>query len=596
MVLDLRLSTLYSVGMSAKHPERPWRLARSVPQAAGLARDLGLPLWLGQVLWARGLEAPQPAREFLHTPLSELPRPDGLRGLSQAIDILAPAMEQGRVIGVAGDYDADGVTATALLVDFLRQAGAQVVWELPHRVEDGYGFSPAVAQRLAQAGAEVVVTVDCGISDSEGVKKAQELGMRVVVSDHHQVPPGPLVPAEAVINPQRDDCEFCPHLAGVGVAFYLAAGLRAALRERGWFKGTPGPNLRDSLDLVALGTCADVVPLLEHNRVLVREGLKVLNEGRRPGLKALVEAGRLRLPLDARDISFGLAPRINAAGRLEHAAPALELLLARDPAIARQLAGQLDSINRQRQRLEQAILAQALRKLDETPQLNQASCLVLAEEGWHRGVLGIVASRLVDRFNRPALLLSVENGRATGSGRSMEGFHMQKALARLAPILTHYGGHSQAVGLTLPTKAVDQLSREINELAADLLPESGQPKPLDLEAAASLAELDQTALDALENLAPFGHENPEPLLACFGARVEKVGVVGEKHLKLQLTQEGGRMPAIGFGLAERAPRAGELIDLAFIPRASSYGGRHLEMVIEDLRPARVQENRPAKER
>jgi single-stranded-DNA-specific exonuclease len=548
---------------------------------------------LGQVLSSRGLDGARSAREFLHTPLSELPPPHGLRGLSQAVDILSPAVQEGRVIGVAGDYDADGVTATALLVDFLRQSGAQVVWELPHRVEDGYGFSPAVAQRLSQSGAEIVVTVDCGISDLEGVSKAQELGMQVVVTDHHQVPPGPMVTAEAVINPQQDDCQFCGHLAGVGVAFYLAAGLRAALRESGWFNGNPGPNLRDSLDLVAVGTCADVVPLLEHNRVLVREGLKVLNEGRRPGLKALVETGRMRMPLDARDISFGLAPRLNAAGRLEHAAPALNLLLSGDQSQARQLAGQLDSINRRRQRMEQEILAQALSKLKENPELNDSSCLVLADQGWHRGVLGIVASRLVDRYNRPALLLSVENGKATGSGRSVEGFHMQKALASLAHLLTHYGGHSQAVGLTLPTKAVDQLSQEMNELAADSLPDSGQPKPIDLEAVATIADLDHAALNALENLAPFGHCNPEPKLACFGARVEKVGVVGEKHLKMQLSQDGERAPAIGFGMAKWAPQAGELIDVAFIPRASSYGGRHLEMVIEDVRPAKTLENRPA---
>lgn len=571
--------------MSADPHRRPWRLATPAAQAQDLAQGLGLPVWLGQVLLTRGLHEPQAAKEFLHTPLSELPPPHGLRGLQKAVDLLAPAIEQGRVIGVAGDYDADGVTASALMVEFLRQAGARVVWELPHRVQDGYGFSPAVAQRLAQAGAQIVVTVDCGTSDHEGVAAAQELGMQVVVSDHHQVPPGPLVTAEAVINPQRDDCGFCCHLAGVGVAFYLAAGLRAALRDMGWFKGKQEPNLRDSLDLVAVGTCADVVPLLDHNRVLVREGLKVLNEGKRPGLKALVDTGRMRPPLNARDVSFGLAPRLNAAGRMDSAAPALELLLTHDSAQAKALAAELDKINRQRQRLEQGILAQALSLVKESPELAQASCLVLAGEGWHRGVLGIVASRMAERFNRPALLLSVENGKAVGSGRSVEGFHLQKALASLSHLLTHYGGHAQAVGCTLPTKAVDELGRGLNDLAAGALPEPGQPKPLNLEAEATIGDLGFEALDALENLAPFGQGNPEPVLACFGARVENVGVVGEKHLKLRLAQDGRLAQAIGFGMAELALKAGELVDVAFIPRASSYGGRHLELVIEDVRPA-----------
>ncbi len=571
--------------MESARTQRPWRLAPPAPRAAELARGLGLPRWLGQVLVVRGLDQEEAVRGFLRTPLGELPPPDGLRGLERALAVLVPAIQEGAVIGVAGDYDADGVTATALLVDFLRRSGAKVVWELPHRVEDGYGFSPAVAGRLARAGARVVVTVDCGISDAEGVAAARELGLRVVVTDHHQVPPGPLVPAEAVINPQRADCGFCPHLAGVGVAFYLAAGLRAALRRSGWFNGNPGPNLRDSLDLVAVGTCADVVPLLDHNRVLVREGLKVLGEGRRPGLKALVEAARLRLPLDARDVTFGLAPRLNAAGRLDHAGPALELLLTRDPARARELAGELDRINRQRQRLEQGILQQALGMMQQSPELGRAACLVLAGQGWHRGVLGIVASRLVERFQRPALLLSVENGKAVGSGRSVEGFHFQKALAGLAHLLTHYGGHAQAVGLTLPTKAVDQLSQGLNRLAAEHLPPPGEPRPLELEAVADIPELGASSLAALESLAPFGQGNPEPRLACFGARVERVGLVGENHLKLELSQKGRRAPAIGFGLAERAPRAGELVDVAFVPRASSYGGRHLEMVIEDFRPA-----------
>lgn len=571
--------------MFANHPERPWRVNQPAPQAELLSKSLALPLWLGQVLWSRGLREVREARGFLESPLSELPPPHGLRGLGRAVGLLLPAVRNGLVIGVAGDYDADGVTATALLVDFFRQVGARVVWEVPHRVEDGYGFSPAVARRLAQAGAQVAVTVDCGISDAEGVAAAQELGLKVVVTDHHQVPPGPLVGAEAVINPQRDDCEFCSHLAGVGVAFYLAAGLRSALRQGGWFKRGQGPNLRESLDLVAVGTCADVVPLVDHNRVLVREGLKVLNEGRRPGFKALVEAGRINPPLDARDVSFGLAPRLNAAGRLDHASPALELLLTRDMTQARLLAGELDKTNRQRQRLEQGILAQALDMVEQSPQLGEAACLVLAAEGWHRGVLGIVASRLTDRFNRPALLLSLENGKAVGSGRSVEGFHFQKALARLEGMLTHYGGHSQAVGLTLPTKEVDRLREELNLLAAGELSAPGEPKPLRLEAVARLAELGPRAWGALEGLAPFGQGNPEPLLACLGATVDKVSQVGENHLKLELAQDGARCQAIGFGLASLAPRAGQEVDLAFMPRISSYGGRHLEMVLEDVRPA-----------
>lgn len=567
-------------------PSRAWRLKEPTPgRAQRLAAELGLKPWVAQVLCHRGQAEPAQAREFLDPRLVSLPGPENLAGLGQALKVLLPALAQGQTIGIAGDYDADGVTATALMVDFLRQAGARVVWDLPHRLRDGYGFSPTAAQRLHQAGAQVVVTVDCGISDHAGVAQAQELGMAVVVTDHHQVPQGPLVPAQAVINPQQECCNFSPYLAGVGVAFYVAAGLRAGLRQAGFFEGKALPNLRNSLDLVAVGTCADVVPLLDHNRILVNEGIKVLNEGRRVGLKALCQVAGLGAGLDARDVGFALAPRLNAAGRLDSPDKALELLLCEDPLRAAGLAGQLDRLNQARRGLEGQILEQALEMVEADRALQEARCLVLAHPDWHRGVLGIVASRMVERLGKPAMLLAIENGQAVGSGRSLPGFHLQKALASLAHLLEHFGGHALAAGATLATARLEELAQGLDQAAREQLPPSGQGLPLELEAEVALSDLGPETMRCLERLAPFGPGNPEPVLACRGLEVGATSVVGENHLKLELRQGGRRLPAIGFRLAGLRPPVGSLVDVAGTPRISTYGGRHLEIVVEDLRPA-----------
>lgn len=566
-------------------PDRPWAVKPPTPRAASdLAKSLGVPRLMGQLLCHRGYLDPDEARSFLSPRLAELPPPGGMLGLTPAVELLAEALEAGRTIGVAGDYDADGVTATALMVDFLGQCDGRVVWDLPHRQNDGYGFSPERAARLAEAGAEVVVTVDCGISDHAGVARARELGQTVVVTDHHQLPPGPVVPADAVVNPQQDGCPGSRHLAGVGVAFYLAAGLRAHLRERGFFQRRPEPNLRHCLDLVAVGTQADVVPLVDHNRILVSEGLAVLNQNSRPGLAALAQVAGVRGALDWRDLGFVLAPRLNAAGRVEHPRVALELLLCREPAVAAELARELDRLNRLRRDVEKDILEQAVEQLpasrDELP-----PCVVLAGEGWHRGVLGLVASRLVELTGRPALAFSLENGLAVGSGRSVPGFHLQRALAGVEPLLSHYGGHAMAAGATCARDRLPALAEALAAAARAALPDQIDGPPLIIDAEAALGELGPAMWEPLERLAPFGAANPEPRLAARSCRVASTRLVGERHLKLLLEQDGRRLEGISFFHSGLEPAVGELVDLAFTPRLSNFGGRHLEMVLEDIRPA-----------
>ena len=561
-----------------------WRLKENDPrQVQSLCREFDLPPWVGQVLCARGLSDPAELRAFLSPSLGDLPLPDGFKGLEQALEVLVPAIQAGKTIGIAGDYDADGVTATALLVEFLRRVGAPAVWAIPHRLREGYGFSPAVARRLHQAGAQVVITVDCGISDHAGVAEARALGMPVVVTDHHQIPPGDPVPAAALLNPQQEGCSLPGVLAGAGVAFYLAAGLRAELRRRGHFRDRAEPNLRDCLDLVALGTLADVVPLVGVNRILVSQGLKVLNALRRPGLRALAQVASQRPPLDSRSLGFALAPRINAAGRLDSAEPAVELLLSRQLPLAFKLARGLDASNLRRKEIEQTVFSQALEELESSPELSEAPCLVLHRQGWHRGVLGIVASRLMELTGRPVMLFAVENGTASGSGRAPQGYHLQKALAAVSHLLEGFGGHARAAAASLPTANLPRLTEELTRLSREQAP-AGEPE-LELEAVVEPEHLGPAATTWLERLAPFGAGNPEPRVLMRGAVVSRAQVLKGAHLKLLLGDNGSRLEAIGFNRAHLRPQPGQRVDLAGRLRVSSFRGRHLELEVDDLRPA-----------
>ena len=586
MALDRLRCPLYSTHMLQLHPDTNWRLLEPTPKAAlALARKLMLPAWAAQVLCHRGLADLDEARSYLESNLMGLPSPRGLKGLDEALEVLVPAVRQGQVIGVAGDYDADGVTSTALMVDFLRNSGVQVVWDLPHRMEDGYGFSPAAATRLAEAGAQVVVTVDCGTSDLEGVDKALELGLKVVVTDHHQIPPGELPKAHALINPQQDGCEHSCYLAGVGVAFYVAAGLRAKLKEAGYYDHIPMPNLRHSLDLVALGTMADVVPLKDCNRILVREGVETLNQMRRPGIKALSLVARQHPPLDARDLAFGLAPRINAAGRMDSPDDALRLLLADNEKDAMHLAYRLDELNRRRREVEGQVFKDAISDLEANPALGDRALVCLSSPDWHRGVLGIVASRLVERIRRPVMLFAIENGKAYGSGRSLPGLHLQKALSECAHHLLTYGGHALAAGASAKSEVLNDLAQALDQAARDQNEGELSIPPLTLEVQTNLAELKAGGLEALTRLAPFGQDNPEPMVLVPGVRVVKSSVVGDNHLKLELNHGGARMSGIGFGLGQQIPEPDSRVDLAAYPRISNFYGRQVELVLKDLRPA-----------
>jgi single-stranded-DNA-specific exonuclease len=553
--------------------------------AARLARELSLEPIAARVLASRGLADPADAERFLAARLADLPDPFLLRGMEAAVARLLAALAAGERIALYGDYDVDGVTSTALLAGFLRAAGGDVVTYVPHRLVEGYGLNTAAVKRLAEGGARLLVSLDCGITSVAEVRAAAELGVDTVVVDHHTVPVE-LPAATAILNPHQPGCAY-PYkpLAAVGVTFCLAMALRRRLREAGKFGAArPEPNLREALDLVALGTVADVVPLTGVNRVLVRWGLEELARTRRVGLAALKRvAGIAPGAVSAGQVGFRLGPRINAAGRLDDAGRGVRLLLEDDPARAAALADELDRENRARQEIEREILEEALAQAAERVR-GGARGLVLSSERWHPGVIGIVASRVVERFHRPAVLVGVADGVGKGSGRSIEAFHLYDALDACAGHLTRFGGHKHAAGITIDPARIAAFRDAFEGIAGARLGDDDLVPRCRIEGRVDAGDLSERAALALEGLAPWGAGHPEPLFALRArpGRARTVGATGA-HLKLTL---GAGLDAIGFGLGDRlAACEGEVEAAVSLGFDEWDGRRRLQLRIKDLRQA-----------
>ena len=554
-------------------PERP-------EQVKELSVRHGLPPLVARLLVNRGLNGVEEIEAFLDPSLERLYPPFGLADLEKAATRLGQAVRRGEPVAVYGDYDADGVTATAVLQQFFTELGLTCCNYIPNRLKEGYGLKVEGLKELAPK-AQLVVTVDCGVSDAEAVAWATGQGLEVIVTDHHEIPPE-LPPALAVVNPKRGGADYpFGDLAGVGVALLLALGVRAELRSEGWFSNHKEPNLKSYLDLVALGTAADVVPILGENRILMRQGLKVLEESRRPGLVALKEAVRLEgKPISFRDVVFRLAPRLNAAGRLGQARCALELLLCDDLAQARLQANYLHNLNRQRQSLEEVMLREAA-ALVRREKLNQRPVMVLAKEGWHPGVLGIVAARLAEEHHRPVAMVSLQNGTGRGSARSVEGFHLFKGLQACEAVLKRYGGHAAAAGFEVAADQVAALQEKLEQaMHSQVGPEPPRPT-LKVDAQVDLAELNREFFTCLERLRPFGPGNPAPVFVCREVECLSSRVVAERHLKVQLHHQNCVMEAIAFDQAAHHPLAGGL-EVAFSARLSHYQGRSIpELMLLD---------------
>ena len=554
--------------------------------AAELAGALGLDPLAARVLASRGYADPAEARAFLDAPLTGLPDPFSMKGMAAAVARLVAALERGERIATYGDYDVDGVTSTVLLSSFLRGAGGDVVTYTPHRLVEGYGLNTGAVEKLAARGVKLLVSLDCGITSVEEVRAASELGVETVVVDHHTVPVE-LPAAVAILNPHQPGCGYpSKELSAVGVTFMLLMALRKTLREAGRFTpARPEPNLRALLDLVALGTVADVVPLTGANRILVRHGLAEIATTRRPGLRALKRvAGVAEGAVTAGQIGFRLGPRINAAGRLDDAGRGVRLLSTLDEAEASALADELDRENQARQEIERRMLAEAVE--DAAAAVKRGAVgLVLARQGWHAGVVGIVAARVAERFHRPAVLVGFDGAEGKGSGRSIEGFHLYDALAACSGHLLRFGGHRHAAGVTIAVTAIEPFRAAFEaHAAAALSPEDLVPR-CRVDGWVEERDLTPRAAEDLGRLGPFGAGHPEPVFALRSrpAKARTVGA-GAAHLKLTF---GKGLDAIGFSMGDRAALCQAPVEAAFTLGFDDWDGtRRLQLKLKDLRPAR----------
>lgn len=530
------------------------------------------------------MASPEELNAFLYPSLAATHDPHLLKGMGAAVDRIERALLADESICIYGDYDVDGITATAIVkltFDFL---GADVATYIPHRLNEGYGLHKDAIGRLAERGVKLIVTVDNGITALDEIRTANELGLDVVVTDHHQ-PERALPPAVAVVNPNQPGCEYpFSELCGAGVAFKLC---HALLKRLAPDAETSRPFLTSLLDLVALGTVADVVPLVGENRVFVHHGLRIMRETPRLGLDAMLKKIKgAQDSITADRLSYTIAPRLNAAGRTDRADYALDLLLSEDAHQAAELAQLLESFNEERRKIEAETVAEALAKIDEN---SDDPVIVVGGEDWHPGVVGIVASRLVSKYHRPAIVFGIEDDEARGSARSIKGFNLHRALEECRDSLTTFGGHPMAAGLSLSASRIPEFREAIQRYARGVLTEERLTPTLSIDATADPEEITIENVLGLDRLRPFGEENPRPVFAIEGLMLtEEPRVLKEAHLKLRLTTpKGRRISAIGFSQAWRydaLTKGGGKLRIAATPTINTWGGRsQAELEIADIK-------------
>ncbi len=568
-----------------------WVLRNADPQAVQrLALDMGLPLSLARLLAVRGIQNAEQAQRFLSPSLHDLHDPYLMTGLRTAVERLRAAIARGETLLIYGDYDVDGTTAIVILKTALELCGGKVDYHVPHRIREGYGMRDEVIEQAAARGIRLIVSVDTGIRAFAAAEAAARCGIELIVTDHH-LPQAEGVPkALAVVNPNQPGCEYpCKSLCGAGVAFKIA---QALLVESGRERLLPS-----FLKMVAIATIADAVPLVGENRVFAKLGLEGLRKPVNAGLRALLTNCQLdgSRPLSAGDIAFRVAPRLNAAGRMDIAERVIQLFTEKDAGRAAEMAMQLDELNGNRQQEEQRILEEIQQKIESSPEGKDAYCLVVEGEGWHRGVIGICATRVVERYHRPALVLSCEDGEAHGSGRSIGAFHLLAALESCAELFTRFGGHYHAVGCTLPAERIPELRSRLEAYARQRLAPADFVPVLEYDAEISLDDVKHDFWLALQRLEPFGSGNPQPVFVARHAKlVQPARVLKEKHLKLRAlpaATKSGELrflharDVLGWRMAERAAQepllAGDVLDMAFTVDYNEhpeFGGVQLSLV------------------
>ena len=547
---------------------------RVIPDSAPLGSLSG---WMSALLRARGIDTEEKARRFLNPSLSGLCDPFQMEGMKTAVELIRSAVDAGERIMIFGDYDADGICAVSVLLETLTEEGAQVSFRLPDRRKDGYGLNEGAVREIAGI-ARLLITVDCGISNHAEVALAKSLGMTVIVTDHHQLPET-LPEADAVLNPLLGSYP-CPYLCGAGVALKICQALQ----------GIPG--LEKRLDLAAIATVADIVPLQDENRIIVREGLKRISTTVRPGLKALLECAGLSAPLKADDLAFRIGPRLNAAGRLGDASLGVRLLLTGKTETARAAAKQLEEMNRLRQNQEREITSEALRRIGETPSFTEDRVLIAVGEGWNPGLIGLAAGKICEKYYRPAIVLSIpEDGSpAVGSCRSIPGVHIFELLRECSDLLVRFGGHAQAAGLSVKAENIPALREKLNRIVRETCGEGVFIRRLEYDLEIPFRSWTPDTLSELELLEPTGCGNPCPVFLLSGASVQSMRRVGRdlSHLQLSLlTPENTAVRGIAFSRGEEAEKEHSDVDLLYRPVRNVFNGRvSIEAQVLELQPSR----------
>ncbi len=560
------------------------------PSDLNVSKDLTGQLTLSpltaQILCNRGIKTPADGERFIKPSLSHLHSPFLIKDMDRAVDRVIEALQNREKVLIYGDYDVDGITSTTILMAFLRELGMEPRYHIPHRIREGYGLNSDAIKRFRAAGVSLMISADCGVSNHREIQEATGLGIDTIVIDHHEIP-DELPPALAILNPKRRDCPFpFDRLAGVGVAFQLLIALRARLREEAfWHTGGP-PNLREYLDLVSLGTIADMVPLLDENRVLVKFGLEELTGGGRKGIRALKELSNLDgKVINTGQVAFQLSPRLNACGRLDHAGRAVELLLTDSIEEARKIAAELEELNDQRQKMEEQIRNEILKEIESHPEILGRPCLFFSSSVWHPGVIGIVASRLVERFWKPAVLISVnEENLGRGSARGIDGLDLYDTLRNCRALLSGYGGHRMAAGFTISSELIEELRNRFEKAVAREMDGRIEGPILSVDAEVTLKEIDRRLLEDLSLLEPHGVGNPRPLFLSRNIAVCNRRIVGADSLKLRV-KDGQVFQAIGFRMGDRFPLTSGPIDLVFTPQLNHWmGSENIELEMKDLMP------------
>ncbi|MDY6792671.1 MAG: single-stranded-DNA-specific exonuclease RecJ [Thermodesulfobacteriota bacterium] len=538
----------------------------------------------------RKIETAAKAWKFLNPSLKNIRSPFSIKDMDTAVRRIYKAITNGEKILIFGDYDVDGITSTSILLDFLQNSAAEVDYYIPHRTKEGYSLQTNhISDHAIPNHINLIITVDCGSTSHDAVKMAQESGIDVIITDHHIIPTK--VPqAFAVVNPKRHDCTAgFENLAGVGVVFFVIVCLRKFMRDMNFWQDRPEPNLKSLCDLVALGTLADSVPLMDENRIFTSIGVQMIKqENNRPGIRALLKLCHIKKAyINSEDILFKIAPRLNAPGRIEHGKLSVEILIANRLNNAVQLATTLNDLNTLRKKIEDKILNDIQAYLAENPGELDKNSLVLSAADWHEGVLGIVAAKLVDHYFRPVVLITTKNGVGKGSARSIPGYNLYEGLSACSNDLVHFGGHSMASGLTIKLKNIERFKTNFdNAVAASTKPAHFTPK-LSIDGELAFDDISDRLIDEIESLAPFGQGNPEPLFMAKNVEVFSSKIVGKNHRSMLLKQPGGKMPkifnAIHFNAINQTPLKDSFDRMAFRLRWNRWNGqKKVQILVQEI--------------